>query len=398
MFSQRLKLICPVTRVLPARPSSIGLHEPFDASICHFSKSRSCPIDAFVLTNLSFVAKYSIFFRSTPSSTRNTMMFESNLTEFARIHMLEDRCRLLDEVIALRRERDALLNARSATSSGPITQSASYFGDVGYSQYIPPPRPPTYRAAFNFNPAAAAAYPAVFASLDRHSTSATTIQTRNEGESRHVRKISSSGSSDEHQVASPILLKPTMERGSSVVSPTLESQQAPSAIAFKTLQNNTNQSTSTSIVCKLPTKNRRLPPHFRLSGNTVVLGKGKGPKEALGNMRLKELVQDHLDEYVCSGRHGKMVVISNIIAKIQEENCKEKISAPSFVRFQDNCWWEVTEKECRIKLSSTFRDLLSDKYRSSSKSKVEQRRRQRQQQKEIFDSEDAVNMLLSLKA
>ncbi|KAL3915471.1 MAG: hypothetical protein SGARI_008175 [Bacillariaceae sp.] len=173
-----------------------------------------------------------------------------------------------------------------------------------------------------------------------------------------------------------------MERGSSDFKEKMNQKMAPSS----------------TCVRKLPLKNRRLPPQFRLSANTVVLGKGKGPKEASGNMRLKELVQEHLEEYVGSGRHGKMVVISNIIAKIQQENSAGNSFAPAFVRFQENCWWEVTEKECRIKLSATFRDLLSDKYRSSSKSKVEQRRRQRQQQKEISDSEDAVSVLLSLKA
>jgi hypothetical protein len=168
-----------------------------------------------------------------------------------------------------------------------------------------------------------------------------------------------------------------------------------------TMNENRNEEKNSNCcyITKLPQQSRKLPPNFRLSPNTVVLGKGKGPKEASGNMRLQELVRESLDEYIDSGRHGKMLVISKVIGQIQSEsNACNGHATPVFVRFQNNFWWEVTEKECRVKLSATFRDLLSDKYRSSSKSKVEYRRQQRQHQRDVSDFVDAVRALKTLNA
>jgi hypothetical protein len=158
-----------------------------------------------------------------------------------------------------------------------------------------------------------------------------------------------------------------------------------SATTSKCSSNNKNN--------RLPQQKRRLPQNYRLSPSTVVLGKGKGPKEASGNLRLKELVSEYLDEYATSGRQGKMAVISRVVGQIQNENANHNQSGPAFVRYEDGHWWEVTEKECRVKVTATFRDFLSDNYRSSSKSKVEYRRRQREERKELSDFETAVMAL-----
>ncbi|KAL3918211.1 MAG: hypothetical protein SGILL_004346 [Bacillariaceae sp.] len=339
-------------------------------------------------------------------------MFESNITESTRIRMLEDRCRLMDEVIALRRERDALLSSRStaAAAAAPTARvsavplkkrPASYFtGGMGYSQQyvqVPPPPPPAYRAyPAHLSAAQVKTYPVVFTSLDTSRYPATPVPSavqQSRQESGHYRRVSGDLSTQEQRqtTTSPFLPMPTLTKSRSV-SPSVDDLKRPSS----SVSSSSIATSSSSTMRRMPLQNRKLSTSFRLTANTVVLGKGKGPKEASGNMRLKELVQENLEEYTSSGRHGKMMVISSIIANIQAEN--KMVGGASFVRFQGNCWWEVTEKECRIKLSATFRDLLSDKYRSSSKSKVEQRRKQRLQKKEIADSEDAVKVLLMLKA
>jgi hypothetical protein len=159
---------------------------------------------------------------------------------------------------------------------------------------------------------------------------------------------------------------------------------------------NENKEGFSSVRC-FPLKNRILPQNFRLSQNTVVLGKGKGPKEASGNLRLRELVKEHLEEYADSGRQGKMAVISKIIQNIQNENQRNGRGTPSFVRFHGGHWWEASEKECRTKVTASFRDLLADCYRSSSKSKVEHRRQQRQQKKSVTEFQIAVQALNRMK-
>jgi hypothetical protein len=327
-------------------------------------------------TNEPISSPFNMIYETTnlPAPTRHRLLHESNRT----IVMLEDHCRLLDKVIAMRQNQDALLS-----SSRPCRYESVEKGveDSSVSQFTTSHYPPSSYHSYHASPIGVRPTSMVFPPI---------------GYSRPPEYISQSLFS-KHPSSIPLPQPQAGEKTLTVVSPKM-----PVLIGSRPALNEERNDYSNSYCCsvsKLPQRNRKLPPNFRLSPNTVVLGKGKGPKEASGNMRLQELVRDSLDKYIGSGRHGKMLVISKIIEQIQSENTNHNVQAtPAFVRFQNNFWWEVTEKECRVKLSATFRDLLSDKYRSSSKSKVEYRRQQRQHKKEVSEFVDAVRALKTLKA
>jgi hypothetical protein len=311
--------------------------------------------------------------------------------------MLEDRCRLLNEVVALRQERDALLFSR--TSSGRY--------NMGYPSPLPPPPPQTiFRTHTPIQkPMIIPSYPHEYGHYEFYI-----------GE--RVDSMPSAQQQQQQQVSPPpydamqqeYFSSPTSswttqavnyhklngEERKATITPTMISSS--SSVESSTKEKE-NKKPTKSITNGFPQQKRRLPQNFRLTANTVVLGKGKTPKEASGNMRLKDLVTEYLDEYAASGRQGKMAVISRVVTQIQEENHQgnnNDDSRPAFVRFEDGYWWGVTEKECRVKVTATFRDFLSDNYRSSSRSKVEYRRKQREQQKEVSDFETAVMALNSL--
>ena len=154
---------------------------------------------------------------------------------------------------------------------------------------------------------------------------------------------------------------------------------------------------------------RPLPPNFVLSSTTVVLGKGSAPKESSGNRRLNRLIQEYLHDYATSDRQGKIALVSRIVRAVSSSTASPMLSSSSpsqsiigststgtvrnptttttttisgFVRFHEGKWWEATEKDARIKVTSMFRDSLHSQYKSSSKSKVSHRRHLRQQQKQ----------------
>ncbi|VEU37788.1 unnamed protein product [Pseudo-nitzschia multistriata] len=128
---------------------------------------------------------------------------------------------------------------------------------------------------------------------------------------------------------------------------------------------------------KLPEKKQRLSKNFVPEADTVVLGKGNIPKTNFGNLKLKGLVMDSLMEYANGERRKKIAVISKIIRWVTSRNYQ----TTGFVKFEDDTWWEMTERDARVKITALFRDCLHDQYRSSSSSKV--KRRQELRKREI---------------
>jgi len=120
---------------------------------------------------------------------------------------------------------------------------------------------------------------------------------------------------------------------------------------------------------KLPETKRKLSKEFVPEVDTVVLGKGNIPKTNIGNLKLKGIVMDNLVEYANGERRKKIAVISRIINHVTAANYK----TTGFVKYEDDCWWEMTERDARVKITALFRDCLHDQYRSSSSSKVKRR-------------------------
>jgi hypothetical protein len=111
---------------------------------------------------------------------------------------------------------------------------------------------------------------------------------------------------------------------------------------------------------------------FCPSPYTVIIGKGKGPKQNLGNKRLRVLASNFLTQYSEAGekRTKKTRVVNEVIDIIRS-------AGGCFVKQEKNGHLlQVTESAAREKIGYVFRDLLSDKYRSSSKSKAARRQKE----------------------
>jgi hypothetical protein len=123
-----------------------------------------------------------------------------------------------------------------------------------------------------------------------------------------------------------------------------------------------------------------LPLDFQPTSYSVIIGRGKGYKKAFGNQRLRVLANLSLPKY--SGAKCKIeksLVVTSIVDTIRE--CCPSNGA--FVKYHDGRWWEVDDPTAREKVGYVFRDLLHDKYRSSSKSKVARRKKLLKEQEEV---------------
>lgn len=91
----------------------------------------------------------------------------------------------------------------------------------------------------------------------------------------------------------------------------------------------------------------------------------------MGNKRLRVLASNFLSQYSeANEKKTKTRVVNDIIDSI-------KSAGGSFVKKETNGRWShVSEQAIREKIGYVFRDLLSDKYRSSSKSKAVRRRKE----------------------
>jgi hypothetical protein len=109
---------------------------------------------------------------------------------------------------------------------------------------------------------------------------------------------------------------------------------------------------------------------FTPSPDAILCGRGKAVSNAEGNRRLKVIVTQYLKPYSeASSKLEKSAIVSRIVDTVKE-------SAPegAFVKFENGRWWLVEDSLAREKVGCTFRDCLHSKYRSSTKSKLEQRR------------------------
>lgn len=162
-----------------------------------------------------------------------------------------------------------------------------------------------------------------------------------------------------------------------------------------------------------PPKNETtlLPTDFLPGPYCVVIAKGSTVRtSASGNDKLRELIQSQLDTYSQAKlRKHRTAIVTNILHSVQQlcnSSCADdersgdidgtgigagtaphrgaynnyyvsQNKVPAFVKFDGGHWWEVDENVARHKITSTFRDLLADKYKSSTKRKVAKRRAER---------------------
>ncbi len=129
--------------------------------------------------------------------------------------------------------------------------------------------------------------------------------------------------------------------------------------------------------CKTP-----LPASFQPHPYSVVLGRGR-TNDHVGNKRLKVMVEMELDKYVrAKSRREKSFVVARVMENIQDACNGEG----AFVRNDQGRWYEVDDSTAREKISTLFRDKLSDQYKSSTTNKIERRR----QRKALQRSSDSI--------
>ena len=129
-----------------------------------------------------------------------------------------------------------------------------------------------------------------------------------------------------------------------------------------------------------------LPSNYQPSPHTVIVGRGKLPKQNLGNKRLTILSKTFMDKYRHGDKQIKSQIVKDIICMIRGANGPD--GKGSFVKFDKNTgtWFDLDNGVAREKLGYVFRDLLSDQYKSSSKSKVAQRQQERKTRRRISDA------------
>ncbi|KAG7363766.1 hypothetical protein IV203_027127 [Nitzschia inconspicua] len=130
----------------------------------------------------------------------------------------------------------------------------------------------------------------------------------------------------------------------------------------------------------LAMEEKALPNGFKPSEFTVIIGRGKKVRETIGNLHLRTLATTYLSQYAdaLKNRQAKTAVVNNVLGIIRAV-CP---NGGAFVRRHNGRWYEVSDRVAREKVGYVFRDLLSDSYESSCKSKTAKRK---MQQKDIED-------------
>lgn len=138
----------------------------------------------------------------------------------------------------------------------------------------------------------------------------------------------------------------------------------------------TDESDVSSLLRAVPTYRQCktcLPETFRPHPYSVVLGRGK-VNDHIGNNRLKVMVEWEVDNYVrAKSRREKSFVVARVLETIQDACNGEG----AFVRNDQGRWYEVDDSTAREKISTLFRNRLSDQYKSSTSNKTERRRQRK---------------------
>jgi hypothetical protein len=125
------------------------------------------------------------------------------------------------------------------------------------------------------------------------------------------------------------------------------------------------------------TKAKLLPSDFKPAPYSVIIGRGKESKEAIGNRRLRVLASTFMDKYADAiNKTEKSKIVSSLVTMV-----RDACPTGAFIKLgKDGRWFEVEEAVAREKVGYTFRELLGGTYRSSSFSKVARRNQQRSSQ------------------
>jgi hypothetical protein len=150
----------------------------------------------------------------------------------------------------------------------------------------------------------------------------------------------------------------------------------PGQQSAKSAYSSMNKKTGRKSTKKHQASGNPLPLDFEPKPYSVIIGRGKECKEVVGNRRLKVLASNFLPKYSDAiNKSSKSRIVSTLVSMV-----RDACPTGAFVKLAKNgCWYEVDEAVAREKVGYTFRELLGDQYRSSSKSKVARRHHRRHQ-------------------
>lgn len=124
------------------------------------------------------------------------------------------------------------------------------------------------------------------------------------------------------------------------------------------------------------TPEKPLPSDFEPSDYTVIIGRGKKIRETTGNCRLRVIASTFLPQYSQNQRNKPMktILVNKVIDIIKLACAESKCDSDQRIAFvrqtKEGQWFEVDDSVAREKVGYVFRDLLADRYESSSKSKI----------------------------
>ena len=113
-----------------------------------------------------------------------------------------------------------------------------------------------------------------------------------------------------------------------------------------------------------------------LSPYSVFVGRGNAAKNAVGNRRLTVLAKTKLAEYAkAETKNQKTEIVSSLLNTVRG-------AGGSFVKVINGKIQETNEHAAREKIGALLRDMLGEKYRSSSKAKVMKRQKLRKEKRQ----------------
>ena len=125
------------------------------------------------------------------------------------------------------------------------------------------------------------------------------------------------------------------------------------------------------------------PQQQKLSPYSVFVGRGNAAKNAVGNRRLTILAKTKLAEYAkADTKNKKSAIVSSLLNTVRG-------AGGSFVKVVNGKILETNDHAAREKIGALLRDMLGEKYRSSSKAKVMKRQKLRKEKRN--DSSNQLN-------
>ncbi|CAB9525325.1 Nitrilase family, member 2 [Seminavis robusta] len=118
-----------------------------------------------------------------------------------------------------------------------------------------------------------------------------------------------------------------------------------------------------------PNGTRRLSNTFQPGKYDVLCARGKKAHNSEGNKRFRTLVSIHAERYAaCSCKMEKSRIVSHIVDTVRRAS-----PHGGFVKLVDGVYWEAGDRAAKEKVGQTFRDILHNKYSSSTKAKARAR-------------------------